>query len=148
MTLETLIAAAVEKGVAAALSKYQTIAIPVVETVTTTEAAPEKKPRAKKTETAPETPAAPAEASTPAAPAEIVTTAPLPPPAAPSPVPCGDLEADRAKLIALTGKITDGRKIATDMIKCHGPKFDGLPADVRAAILEDLEALANEQAGA
>lgn len=151
--IETMIAAAVERGVLAAFAKYQTVAIPIVETTSTEAPAPApeaKKPgRPKKAENAPQANAEPSDIGSPAPATENATAAPLPAPATPpAAVTANNVEADRAKLIELAGRIPSGRKVATEIIKVHGPKFDDLAADIRAAILEDLEALANEQAGA
>ena len=122
MTLEILIADAVERGVLAAMSKLNMApAAPVDSSSPTTVAA---EPAA---EVAPET-------------ASVITDTPLPPPApAPSSVTVDDIEADRAKLIMLTSKIEDGRKVATELIRQHGPKFDALTPDIRAGILTALE---------
>ena len=52
-----------------------------------------------------------------------------------------DIESDRAKLIALTSKIENGRKLATELIRKHGPKFDALAPDIRAEILAELASM-------
>lgn len=135
MTLEIMIADAVERGVLAAMSKLNMAPAAPAEsssstTVATEPAAPKKSSRSKKSE-----PAAEADPET----TSVITDTPLPPPApAPSSVTVDDIEADRAKLITLTSKIEDGRKVATELIRQHGPKFDGLAADVRASILTTL----------
>ncbi len=129
MTLENLIADAVERGVLAAMAKIN--AAPAVSPATVVEPTPTaKKPgRPKKAETVTEE-------------APVVTDTPLPPPApAPAIAQVNDIDADRAKLITLTSKIENGRKLATELIRKHGPKFDALAADVRAAILAQLEAM-------
>ena len=65
-----------------------------------------------------------------------------PPPApAPATVVVDDIESDRAKLIALTSKIENGRKLATELIRKHGPKFDALAPDIRAEILAELASM-------
>ena len=131
MTLETLIADAVERGVLAAMSKLNagqhltTVAEEIVSVPPVT-----KKPgRPKKSD-----------AQNDAAP--VVTDTPLPPPApAPATVVVDDIESDRAKLIALTSKIENGRKLATELIRKHGPKFDALAPDIRAEILAELDSM-------
>ena len=156
MTLETLIADAVERGVLAALTKLNTTPVPMPECpaapadsmppaiaadAVATATAPKKPGRSKKSE-----PAAEAAQTAPEPTAErsveataVITDTPLPPPApAPLSVTADDIEADRAKLIALTSRVKDGRKVATDLIRQHGPKFDGLAPDIRAAILAEL----------
>lgn len=126
MTLETLIADAVERGVLAAMTRIHAAHAapePAVE--------PKKPGRPRKTEIAARTDA-------------VVTEAPLPPPA-PAPAVAmdaaktDDLETDRARLLALTTRIPDGRKVATELIRQHGPKFDGLPAEARALVISTLE---------
>jgi hypothetical protein len=126
MTLETLIADAVERGVLAAMAKVNLP--PSISAVEPT--VPPKKPgRPRKTDTTGD--------DTP-----VVTNTPLPPPApAPAVATVDDIDADRAKLITLTSKIENGRKVATELIRKHGPKFDALATDVRAAILAELEAM-------
>lgn len=154
MSLETLIADAVERGVLAALTKLNATPVPMPEcpsgpadpvpTATAADAvatAPKKPGRSKKSE-----PAAEAVQTVPEPTAErsveataVITDMPLPLPAtAPLSVTADDIEADRAKLIALTSRVKDGRKVATDLIRQHGPKFDGLAPDIRAAILAKL----------
>lgn len=134
MTLEALIADAVERGVFAAMSKLQSIHQPAADAATpvATADAPSaaRKPgRPKKSD-----------AHSDAAP--VVTDTPLPPPApAPATVVVDDIESDRAKLIALTSKIENGRKLATELIRKHGPKFDALPPDIRAEILAELDSM-------
>ena len=136
MTLEILIADAVERGVLAAMSKLNMAPAAPLEsssptTVAAEPAATKKSGRSKKAE---------AVSDTTAEVASVITDTPLPPPApAPSSVTVDDIEADRAKLITLTSKIEDGRKVATELIRQHGPKFDALTADVRAGILTALE---------
>ena len=136
MTLEILIADAVERGVLAAMSKLNMPSAAPVEsssatTVAPEPAAPKKSSRSKKAE---------AVSDTTAETASVITDTPLPPPAPPpSSVTVDDIEADRAKLIMLTSKIEDGRKVATELIRQHGPKFDALTPDVRAGILTALE---------
>ena len=139
MNLETLIADAVERGVLAAMAKINATPPVAAETAspagTVVEPAPAaKKPgRPKKAETAPQ----PATEEAP-----VVTDTPLPPPAAaPAVAQVDDIESDRAKLITLTSKIENGRKVATELIRKHGAKFDALAADVRADILAQLEAM-------
>lgn len=154
MTLETLIADAVERGVLAALTKLNATPVPMPECssapadpVTPAIAAdsvssiPKKPGRSKKSESAAEAvqtvPEPTAERSVEAT--AVITDTPLPPPApAPLSVTADDIEADRAKLIALTSRVKDGRKVATDLIRQHGPKFDGLAPDIRASILAEL----------
>jgi pyruvate/2-oxoglutarate dehydrogenase complex dihydrolipoamide acyltransferase (E2) component len=137
MSIENLIADAVERGVLAAMTKLnatQLSSAEVVATVAVPGEAPavKKSGRPKKVETA----AAPADA------APVVTETPLPTPAAaPAVAQVDDIESDRAKLIMLTSKIENGRKVATELIRQHGPKFDALAGDVRAAILAQLEAM-------
>jgi pyocin large subunit-like protein len=137
MTLETLIADAVERGVLAAMAKIDATAHASAETAATVVTADEPLPAARKLgrpkKVIPATEAAP-----------VVTDTPLPPPA-PAPAPAvaqvDDIESDRAKLITLTSKIENGRKVATELIRKHGAKFDALAADVRADILAQLEAM-------
>lgn len=89
-----------------------------------------------------------AEAVAPTAPAEpivaaVAAPAPLPAPATPpAQVKGGDVDADRAKLLALTAKIEGGRQLATELIRAKGPKFDGLNVADRAEVLAQLEKLA------
>jgi hypothetical protein len=135
MTLETLIADAVERGVLAAMAKInaspQTTVDAPASAVTTVESPPvAKKPgRPKKAEAAIED-------------VPVVTDTPLPQPApAPAVAQVDDIDADRARLITLTSKIENGRKVATELIRKYGPKFDALATDVRAAILVQLEAM-------
>jgi hypothetical protein len=142
MTLETLIADAVERGVLAAMTKLTAVqptpaSEPTPEPAAEMPAAPRKPGRPKKTSTPTDT--APVRAES----APVVTETPLPPPA-PAPTTVlteDDIEADRAKLIALTGKIENGRKVATELIRTYGPKFDGLAPDIRTAILAELDAM-------
>lgn len=154
MTLETLIADAVERGVLAALTKLNATPVPMPECPSASAdpvppaiaadpvaTAPKKPGRSKKSESAAEAaqtvPEPTAERSVEAT--AVITDTPLPPPApAPLSVTADDIEADRAKLIALTSRVKDGRKVATDLIRQHGPKFDGLAPDIRAAILAEL----------
>lgn len=138
MTLETLIADAVERGVLAALTKLNAAPISTIPEAPDLAAEPvvaaKKSSRSKKVEPATEAPSAHA-----AEPASVITDTPLPPPApAPLSVTTHDIEADRAKLIALTSKVPDGRKVATELIRQHGPKFDGLAPEIRAGILAEL----------
>jgi len=87
-------------------------------------------------------PGRPKKAETASDAAPVVTDTPLPPPAAaPAVAQVDNIESDRAKLIALTSKIENGRKVATDLIRQHGPKFDALAAEIRASILVQLEAM-------
>ena len=138
MTIETLIADAVERGVLAAMTKLNAAQLPSADPIAAVAAPAEsptvKKPgRPKKVETVPEP-------STDEAP--VVTETPLPTPAAaPAVAQVDDIESDRAKLITLTSKIENGRKLATELIRKHGPKFDALAADVRSSILAQLEAM-------
>lgn len=136
MSLETLITEAVERGVIAAMTKINAAQQPTAETSTTTVAAVEVPPITKK-------PGRPKKLVEPVAePESVVTDTPLPPPApAPALAVVDDVEADRAKLIAITAKIENGRKVATDLIRKHGPKFDALAPDLRAGILAELEAM-------
>lgn len=150
MSIETKISEAVERGVLAAMAKLNLASL----SVTTPETDPTptapvtpvpipvaKKPgRSKKANSAVDTQAdaapEPVSADTP-----VINDAPLPPPApAPLSVTVSELEADRATLITLTSQIPDGRKVATDLIRQHGPKFDNLAAEVRATILAELTA--------
>ena len=135
MTLETLIADAVERGVLAAMSKLNagqhltTDPTTVAEVIVSVPPVTKKPGRPKKSD-----------AQNDAAP--VVTDTPLPPPApAPATVVVDDIESDRAKLIALTSKIENGRKLATELIRKHGPKFDALPPDIRAEILAELDSM-------
>ena len=135
MTLETLIADAVERGVLAAMSKLNagqnltTDATNVAEVTVDAHPVTKKPGRPKKSD-----------AQNDAAP--VVTDSPLPPPApAPATVGVDDIEEDRAKLIALTSKIENGRKLATERIRKHGLKFDVLAPDIRAGILAELESM-------
>ena len=136
MTIETLIADAVERGVLAAMTKLNTAPLPSADPIAAVAAAAEsptvkKTGRPKKVETAPDTDAD-----------LVVTETPLPTPAAaPAVAQVDDIESDRAKLITLTSKIENGRKLATELIRKHGPKFDALAVDVRASILAQLEAM-------
>jgi hypothetical protein len=138
MTIENLIADAVERGVLAAMTKLNATQMPPADPIAAVAAPAEsptvKKPgRPKKVETAPE-PDTDADL--------IVTESPLPTPAAaPAVAQVDDIESDRAKLITLTSKIENGRKLATELIRKHGPKFDALAVDVRASILAQLEAM-------
>jgi len=137
MTLETLIADAVERGVLAAMSKLNagqhltTDPTTVAEVIVSVPPVTKKPGRPKKSD-----------AQNDAAP--VVTDTPLPPPApapAPATVVVDDIESDRAKLIALTSKIENGRKLATELIRKHGPKFDALAPDIRAEILAELDSM-------
>jgi hypothetical protein len=135
MTLETLIADAVERGVLAAMSKLNAgqhltaDATTVAEVIVSVPPVTKKPGRPKKSD-----------AQNDAAP--VVTDTPLPPPApAPATVVVDDIESDRAKLIALTSKIENGRKLATELIRKHGPKFDALAPDIRAEILAELASM-------
>ena len=135
MTLETLIADAVERGVLAAMSKLNAgqhltaDATTVAEVIVSVPPVTKKPGRPKKSD-----------AQNDAAP--VVTDTPLPPPApAPATVVVDDIESDRAKLIALTSKIENGRKLATELIRKHGPKFDALAPDIRAEILAELDSM-------
>ena len=135
MTLETLIADAVERGVLAAMSKLNagqhltTDPTTVAEVIVSVPPVTKKPGRPKKSD-----------AQNDAAP--VVTDTPLPPPApAPATVVVDDIESDRAKLIALTSKIENGRKLATELIRKHGPKFDALAPDIRAEILAELASM-------
>ena len=137
MTLETLIADAVERGVLAAMAKIDATAHASAETAATVAIVDEPLPAARK-------PGRPKKAIPATEAAPVVTDTPLPPPA-PAPAPAvaqvDDIESDRAKLITLTSKIENGRKVATELIRKHGPKFDALAVDVRASILAQLEAM-------
>lgn len=135
MTLETLIADAVERGVLAAMAKIDATAHASAETAATVAIVDEPLPAARK-------PGRPKKAIPATEAAPVVTDTPLPPPApAPAVAQVDDIESDRAKLIMLTSKIENGRKVATELIRKHGAKFDALAADVRADILAQLEAL-------
>ena len=129
MSLENLISDAVERGVLAAMAKINAVSTAPVVTVVEQATPPKKPGRPKKIETVTE--------DTPA-----VTDTPLPPPApAPAVAQVDDIEADRAKLIVLTGQIENGRKCATELIRKHGTKFDALSASIRKAILAELESM-------
>ena len=135
MTLETLIADAVERGVLAAMAKFNATQQITAETAATVVTADEPLPAARK-------PGRPKKAAPATEEPTVVTETPLPPPAAaPAVAQVDDIESDRAKLIMLTSKIENGRKVATELIRQHGPKFDSLAGDVRAAILAQLEAM-------
>jgi hypothetical protein len=135
MTLETLIADAVERGVLAAMAKIDATPHATAETAATVVSADEPLPAARK-------PGRPKKVIPAAEAAPVVTDTPLPPPApAPAVAQFEDIESDRARLIALTGRIENGRKVATELIRKHGAKFDALAADVRGAILAQLEAM-------
>lgn len=136
MSLETLITEAVERGVIAAMTKINTAQQPTAETSPTGVTAVEVPPVTKKV-------GRPKKVAEPVAePESVVTDTPLPPPApAPALAVVDDVEADRAKLIAITAKIENGRKVATDMIRKHGQKFDALTPDLRASILAELESM-------
>ena len=135
MTLETLIADAVERGVRAAMAKIDATPHASAETAAPVAIADEPLPAARK-------PGRPKKATPVAEAAPVVTDTPLPPPAAaPAVAQVDDIESDRAKLITLTSKIENGRKLATELIRKHGPKFDALAADVRSSILAQLEAM-------
>ena len=135
MTLETLIADAVERGVLAAMAKIDATPHATAETAATVVSADEPLPAARK-------PGRPKTVIPAAEAAPVVTDTPLPPPApAPAVAQFEDIESDRARLIALTGRIENGRKVATELIRQHGAKFDALAADVRGAILAQLEAM-------
>jgi hypothetical protein len=135
MTLETLIADAVERGVLAAMAKIDATPHASAETAATVVSADEPLPAARK-------PGRPKKVIPATEAAPVVTDTPLPPPApGPAVAQFEDMESDRARLIALTGRIENGRKVATELIRKHGAKFDALAADVRAAILAQLEAM-------
>ena len=135
MTLETLIADALERGVLAAMAKINATPQATAETAATVVTADEPLPAARKA-------GRPRRAAPAAEEASVVTDTPLPPPApSPAVAQVDDIESDRAKLIMLTSKIENGRKVATELIRQHGPKFDALAGDVRAAILAQLEAM-------
>lgn len=135
MTLETLIADAVERGVLAAMAKINATPQTTTETAAIAVTAVEPTPSAKK-------PGRPKKAESATDAAQVFTDTPLPPPApAPAVAQVDDIEADRARLITLTSKLENGRKLATELIRKHGPKFDALAGDVRAAILTQLEAM-------
>ena len=139
MTLETLIADAVERGVLAAMTKINATPQIAAEAASLAITAVESPPAAKK----PGRPRKVEAALEPATDAALVVTeTPLPPPAAaPTAAQFDDIESDRAKLIMLTSKIENGRKVATELIRQHGPKFDALAGDARAAILAQLDAM-------
>lgn len=135
MTLEALIADAVERGVFAAMSKFQAAHHPAAEVAPAKVAAAEAP-------SAPRKPGRPKKSDAQSDAAPVVIDTPLPPPApAPTTVVVDDIESDRAKLIALTSKIESGRKLATELIRKHGPKFDALPPDIRAEILAELDSM-------
>ena len=131
MTLETLIADAVERGVLAAMTRLNAAA----PTAGSSSATPPADPAV-----TPKKPGRPKKADATGSENAVVTETPLPPPAPAPASAIDDIEADRARLIALTARIENGRKLATELIKRHGPKFDGLDVGVRQAILAELEA--------
>ena len=135
MTLETLIADAVERGVLAAMSKLNAGQHLTTDPTTVAEVIVSVPPVTKK-------PGRPKKSDSQSDAAPVVTDTPLPPPApAPATVVVDDIESDRAKLIALTSKIENGRKLATELIRKHGPKFDALAPDIRAEILAELDSM-------
>lgn len=137
MTLETLIADAVERGVLAAMAKFNATPQATAETAATATAVTADEPLSAARKSGRPKKAAPATEE-----ATVVTDTPLPTPAAaPAVAQVDDIESDRARLIMLTSKIENGRKVATELIRQHGPKFDALAGDVRAAILAQLEAM-------
>lgn len=130
MTLENLLHSTVERAVLTALEKFRNQAQPGPEAL----ACPPM-------ESAVIDPA-PLPA---AAPAPLSVAADGPPSATGTAAPgasSGDLEADRAQLIALAERLADGRKVATALIRKHGPKFDGLAPEIRASVLAELAAKA------
>jgi hypothetical protein len=138
MTLETLIADAVERGVLAAMAKIKATPPTAIETTATAATAVEPPPAARK----PGRPKKAAATEDGQESVSVVTDTPLPAPApAPAVAKVDDIEADRARLITLTSKIENGRKLATELIRQHGPKFDALATDIRATILAELDAL-------
>ena len=133
MTLETLIAAAVERGVLAAMAK-----LPVATSPAVTPCAGHADEQ-EKAEVADKKPAKPKKPD--AAPA-----ADIPPPApAPTTVKAPDIEAARATLASLASKLPNGRKLAGDMIRAHGvAKIDELSAEALAAVIDTMTKLAAE----
>ena len=132
-TLDAALSTMIEQAVGRAVERAFAAALPTP--APGEEASPQKKPRASKK---PEV--------VTAATSNVIGTAPLPPPAeAPAQVHPTDVDTDRTRLMALTAKISDGRKLATDLIRQYGPKFDGLSADDRAAVIAALEKLATTE---
>lgn len=133
-TLDATLASLIEQAVGRAFDRVFSVTPPpdLRALAPCAEVPIEKKPRASKK-------GGPADALETA----VVTTTPLPAPAEPpAQAKPADVEADRARLMTLTGMIPDGRKVATELIRKHGPKFDGLPAEVRVTVIAELEQLA------
>lgn len=133
-TLDATLASLIEQAVDRAFERARAASLPTASRTPDSESAAQadKKPRASKK-------GGPADALETA----VVTTTPLPAPAEPpAQAKPADVEADRARLMTLTGMIPDGRKVATELIRKHGPKFDGLPAEVRVTVIAELEQLA------
>lgn len=133
-TLDATLASLIEQAIARAFERVFPAGAPpaVVATAPDGEITAAKKPRASKKANAAEAPTS-----------DVVTTMPLPAPVEPpSQAKPSDVETDRARLMTLTTKIPDGRKVATELIRQHGQKFDGLPADTRALVIAALEQLA------
>jgi hypothetical protein len=75
-------------------------------------------------------------------------TATLPDPApAPATVTSATIDDDRAVLLALVGKVADGRNVARELIRAQGhAKLDELMADQRAAVLSKMREIAAAEA--
>jgi hypothetical protein len=90
-------------------------------------------------------PGRPRKADTAPAAAETAT---LPDPApAPATVTSASIDDDRAVLLALVGKVADGRNVARDLIRAHGhAKLDELTVDQRAAVLSKMREISAAEA--